>query len=134
MTQGGSDNESSASSRSPDWEALARALDGKSSPGDALRMSAGDREVLGKIEALTASLGNDIPKDLDVDAALAKVKSRREFTQRDVIPLDAPSRRRWHVPMPALAAAAFFAVGVASWMAYSNRPRETAGVASAPRM
>ena len=134
MNQGGSDNGYSEPSRSPDWEALARDLGGEIAPGDALRMSDDDREVLRQIEGLTASLRNDLPKDLDVDAALARVKSRPEFSQRDVIPLNAGSRSRWRVPMPALAAAAFFAVGIASWMAYDNRPRETAAVPAMPRM
>lgn len=134
MTQGSSDNASSGSSRSPDWEALARELGGESAPDDALRISADDREMLRQIEGLTALLTKDIPNDLDVEAALARVKSRPEFTQPNVVSLNVASRRRWGIPMPALAAAAFFAVGVASWMAYANRPRETAAVASTPRM
>jgi transmembrane sensor len=40
---------------------------------------------------------------------------------------------KWRVPMPALAAAALLAVGVASWMSYRHRPQEEAA-ASAPRM
>lgn len=134
MTQGSSDNASSGSSRSPDWEALARELGGESAPDDALRISADDREMLRQIEGLTALLTKEIPNDLDVEAALARVKSRPEFTQPNVVSLNVASRRRWGIPMPALAAAAFFAVGVASWMAYANRPRETAAVASTPRM
>jgi transmembrane sensor len=134
MTQGGSDNGLSGSSPSPDWEALARELDGESGRGDVLRISADDREMLRQIDVLTASLRNELPGDLDVDAALANVKSRPEFSHRDVIPLNVPSRRLWRVPMPALAAAALFAVGVASWLAYDNRPRETAAASSAPRM
>jgi transmembrane sensor len=134
MTQGGFDNGSSGSSPSPDWEALARELTGEANPGDAARISADDREMLRKIDDLTAPLRNDFPRDLDVKAALARVKSRPEFSGRDVIPLNARPRRLWRLPMPALAAAALFAVGIASWMAYDNRPRETAAVPAAPRM
>ena len=121
------------SSQSPDWETLARELAGESDPGDSARIELADREMLRSIQDLTAKLKSDIPGDLDVEGALAKVKSRPEFRQRDVIPLH--SRTGWRVPMPALAAAAFFAVGVASWMAYRNRPAEN-GVAdrSTPRM
>src|SRR5215212_8099866 len=99
------------SSQSPDWEALARDLAGESAPGVSARLSPADREMLRAIEHLTADLKSDIPGDLDVEGALAKVKSRPEFRHRDVIPLH--SRTSWRVPMPALAAAAFFAVGVA---------------------
>lgn len=52
------------------------------------------------------------PSDIETEAALRKVKARPEFTR---------TRTRWLVPMPALAAVALLAVGVASWMAYRNR-------------
>lgn len=121
------------SSPSPDWQALARELVRETAPGDAALIDPADREMLRSIEALTAELKSDIARDLDVEAALAKVKSRPEFRQRDVIPLS--PRRDWRFPMPALAAAALVAVGIASWMAYSNRPRAAAVAdVSAPRM
>lgn len=57
------------------------------------------------------------PSDIETEAALRKVKARPEFRQ---------TRTRWLVPMPALAAAALLAVGLASWMAYRNRAPESA--------
>ena len=133
MTEGGSNKGSSESSQSPDWELLARELAGESAPGDAARITPEHREMLQAIDDLTSELKSDIPHDLDVEGALAKVKARPGFTHRDIIPLDSGLRNRWHVPMPALAAAALLAVGFASWMAYRNRPRETA-VTPLPRM
>jgi transmembrane sensor len=132
MTERGPNNELPASPQ-PDWDALARELTGESAPGDGARIGPADRAMLRSIEGLTAGMRSQIPADLDVEAALASVKSRPEFRQSDVIPLRTDRRPGWRVPMPALAAAAFFAVGVASWMAYSNRPRETA-LESTPRM
>lgn len=130
------DNRSPSSPQSPDWEALARELVGESAPGDAARIDSSDREMLRSMQEITAGLESWVPGDLDVEGALGRVKSRPEFTTRDVIPLRADSRTHWRLPMPALAAAAFFAVGVASYMAYSNRPRENAVAAdtSSPRM
>lgn len=52
------------------------------------------------------------PSDIETEAALRKVKANPEFTRQ---------RRRWVISMPALAAAALLAVGLASWMAYRNR-------------
>lgn len=112
-------------SRSTDWEALARELAGESLPGDAARIAAEDREFLVSIEPALSGLRSATPSDLDVEAALAKVKARSDFKDRDVLPFrkpEAPSRPRWRVPMPAVAAAALITVGVASWMAYRNRP------------
>jgi transmembrane sensor len=121
------------SSQSPDWEALARELAGESAPGASARLGPADRDMVRSMQRLIADLKSDISGDLDVESALAKVKSRPEFRQRDVIPLH--SRTGWRVPMPALAAAAFFAVGIASWMAYRNRPHEGAVADnSTPRM
>lgn len=121
-------------SREPtDWEALARELAGEGSAGDAARIPPDDRELLRSLDRLTSPMKAGIPRDLDVEAALARVKSRPEFRQPDVIPIGSASGRRWRLPMPALAAAALFAVGLASWMAYHNRPQAHA-VASSPRM
>jgi len=121
------------SPRSPDWEALARELAGESLPGDAARISVDDREMLASLDAALPGLTSDAPSDIDVEAALSRVKARPDFHERDVIPFrktEDPARTRWRVPMPALAAAALLAVGVASWMAYNNRPaaRTVAGV------
>ena len=52
------------------------------------------------------------PSDIETEAALRKVKANPAFSMR---------RTRWIPPMPAVAAAALLAVGLASWMAYRNR-------------
>ncbi|HZI99643.1 MAG TPA: FecR domain-containing protein [Gemmatimonadaceae bacterium] len=52
------------------------------------------------------------PSDVETEAALRKVKANPAFSRR---------RTRWIPPMPAVAAAALLAVGLASWMAYRNR-------------
>ena len=130
MTHGTTDNESHDS---PDWEVLARELAGESAPGANAGISAGNREMIDRMDSLLSGLKSGIRRDIDVEAALRAVKSRPEFADPDVIPLNAGVRSRWRLPMPALAAAALLAVGVASWMAYSNRPGARA-VASAPRM
>jgi transmembrane sensor len=129
-----------------DYEALARHLSGESTPEESahveslLSSTPAARAIPAILEKTTAVLRSDI-RDLDVESALARVKARRNSTP--VIPL-AASRgreiteqtpmRRWRVPMPALAAVALLAVGVASWMAYRNRPIETASSMAAPRM
>lgn len=111
------------SPRSPDWEALARELAGESLPGDAARISVADRQMLASLDAALSQLRSDAAPDIDVEAALTRVKERPDFHERDVIPFrKADAATRWRVPMPAVAAAALLAVGVASWMAYSNRP------------
>lgn len=58
------------------------------------------------------SMGLNAPSDIETEAALRKVKANPAFNNR---------RTRWIVPMPAVAAAALLAVGLASWMAYRNR-------------
>ena len=66
-------------------------------------------------EAFARQLDNmrlSAPSDIETEAALRKVKANPEFTRQ---------RSRWVIPMPALAAAALLAVGLASWMAYRNR-------------
>lgn len=111
MTEGSSDNYSPGSSQSSDWEALARAFAGESETGDANRVSEEDRQLLAKLDELTAIMHSSAPSDIETAAALRKVKSNPAFR----------TGTRWHVSMPALAAAALLAVGVASWMAYRNR-------------
>src|SRR6478672_12014232 len=65
-----------------DWEALARYLDGESSPEEIeqieARLSANpvDRELLDALDTLTKRMADDVPSDLDVEAALARGSSR----------------------------------------------------------
>src|SRR5215213_3191944 len=125
MTDSSFGTGSPESSQSPDWEALARELAGESAPGEGSRLSPSDREMLRAMESALSGMTSSIPQDLDVEGALAQVKARPEFRERDnVIPFRVSSndvvvpRTRWRVPMPALAAAALLAVGIASWQAY----------------
>lgn len=146
MTDSSSNFGSSSSPQSPDWEALARHLTGESLPDESERMEAAlaahpeERAALAKLGAAMNDLRSDTLAGLDVDAALARVKARPEFSDSGIVPIDlgrhAPgvSRPRWLIPMPALAAAALLAVGVASWMSYRNRPRQAAVAASSDRM
>lgn len=129
-----------------DWEALARHMAGESSPEDSARIESAlasqpaNQKMLDTLNRAMTTMRSGIPADLDVEGALAKVTARRNAP--DVVSLDAhrerklaeaETARRSPIPMPALAAAALFAVGIASYMAYSHRPREIAAV-PAPRM
>ena len=136
MNDGNNDLDPADSPPSPEWEAIARHLAGEStSLGQELLESLfadspPDRELVAALDAVISSGGTEIPGDLDVESALRKVKSRRDAVS-DVIPLK--SRSRWRIPMPALAAAALFAVVIASMMTYKNRPVDR-GSKPAPRM
>ena len=127
MTDSSSTSDSSHFPHSPDWEALARELTGEAVPGDEERIRPEDRELLEKMGPAIAALATISPSDIETEAALRKVKTRPEFRITEPVP---SSRPRWLIPMPALAAAALLAVGVASWMAYRNRPKEQAVAAS----
>ena len=126
MTDSRSDMNSPDFPQSPDWEALARELAGEASPGDSERIRPEDRQLLSEMETAISTMRSSAPSDIDTAQALRKVKAHPDFkTTR--------ARPRWLIPTPALAAAALLTVGVASWMAYGNRPKERA-VASEPRM
>lgn len=142
---GNSNDTRDESPGSVDWDFIARHFSGETTPEDSARIEAiaaaepEAKEALTVVELATHSLRAGISENLDVEAALARVKARRDASP--VVPF-AASRgrkteqipvRRWRVPMPALAAAALLAVGGASWMAYRNRPAQTASEA-APRM
>jgi transmembrane sensor len=148
MTDGNSSFGKSDFSRFPDWDAFGRYLTGEATGEEAHQMEAAladtpaDRDLIDALGDVISGAAASIPQDIDVEGALQRVKSRLhaaegmtpeggEPDRRDVIPLE--SRRRWRLPMPALAAAALLTVGVASWMAYSNRPQEQAAMV-APRM
>ena len=143
---GNSNNGQGESPMSFDWDALARHFSGEATPEDSARVEAilasepDAREVLAIADIATNTLRAGIPRDLDVEGALARVKARRDEGQ--VIPLAALRERknteqiparRWRVPMSAIAAAALLAVGAASWLAYLKGPVES-GVVAAPRM
>lgn len=124
MTDSSSDKDSAGLPQTPHWEALARELAGESLPGDADRIGPEDRQILMKLDELTAGMRSAAPSDIETEAALRRVKARPEFRQ-----LERP-KTRWRISMPALAAAALLTVGVASWMAYNNRSSQTAVASS----
>lgn len=145
MMDGNSNPGSTESSREIDWEAVARHLSGETTLDEAQRVeerlagTAEGREILAVLNLATTELRAAIPA-VDVESALASVKARRDSVsvvslaeRRERKTTEQIPVRRWRIPMPALAAAALLAVGVASWMAYRNRPRESAAI-SAPRM
>lgn len=129
-----------------DWEAIARRLAGEASPDEVARIEAtlaanpDENRAIESLGKIVTGLREGSAGDVDVEAALTRVRSTPGFSSATVTPIGSrspeatvPPARRWFVSMPALAAAAMLAVGVASWMAYSNRPREQAATAS-PRM
>ncbi len=127
MNHGDNDLDSTDLPRSPEWEAIARQLAGESTTGDKERIeslfaeSPHDRELVAALDTLISGSTADIPRDIDVESALTKVKEQRSPVI-GVIPLK--TRSRWRLPMPALAVAALFAVVIASMMTYKNRPPE----------
>ncbi|MFN2602892.1 MAG: FecR domain-containing protein [Gemmatimonadaceae bacterium] len=110
-----------------DWEALARYITGESSPDEVERLEArfaaqpADKKLLDTLAAVTRQMASAVPTDLDVEAALRRVKVRRKESATRPLEFRRPivdARRpvRWHVPVPALAAAALLAVGVAGYL------------------
>src|SRR5258707_6816008 len=110
-----------------DWEAIARYVAGESPPDEVERLEArftaqpADKNLLDALAAVTQKMASTVPDDLDVEAALRRVKARRnesatrplEF-RRPIV--DARRPERWHVPVPALAAAALLAIGVTGYL------------------
>jgi transmembrane sensor len=121
-----------------DWDTLARYLAGESSADEAERMrrwldARPDRAQL--VAALDSSLGRlayRAPRDLDVESALRRVRTRMESP--DVRPLSdaaarparaAPPARRWSSGLRAAAAVAAVAVGTTLlWQQLGDRGRQ----------
>ena len=133
MTDRDEAHEPSKSDHSPDWEALARHLAGESSPEESRAVEAvlaerpEDRELLAAVDRAMSSLATEVPAGLDVEAALQKVKARRDsagpvLTVHSNRKPTSPVRTRWRVAIPAIAAAAVLAIGVASWLNFGTKP------------
>jgi len=95
-----------------------------------------DKALMDSLAEITQRMVADTPADLDVEAALSRVKGRRDAI--DVRPLkldESVSRPRfsWRVPLSAIAAVAVFAVGVAGFLSLRDRPTQ-AIAPSASRM
>lgn len=143
-----SDNrlEPSNSDLSPDWEALARHISGESSPEETARIEAvlierpQERELLAALDRAMSVMAADVPADLNVEGALGRVKAKFDAAAPPALKVHSNSRRsgaptvrpRWRVPVPAMAAAALLAIGVASWLTLRDRPVPQA-VEPAPR-
>ena len=115
-----------------DWEALARYVAGESPPDEVeqleTRLAAhpADKALLDALARVSQTLAADIPTDLDVESALRRVKARsNEITGRPLEfrrPLvDARREVRWRVPLPAVAAAAVVAIGLAGYFSMRTR-------------
>lgn len=146
MTERNSQTDSPESPQSADWEALARHIAGESTPEELARFEAVlaerpvDRELISALRNVSSGLAEDVPRDLDVESALLKVKSSSDFNQRPALKVESGRTHRgggtgrtvkWMVPMPALAAAAALAIGLAGWFSINKPNREEAVMPSA---
>lgn len=125
--------------RATDWEALARYVSGESTPAEIERVERrlsdypGDRDVLEALERTFEALKREVRGDLDVEGALASVKSRRGY-ETPVIELRPEGLRPgWRVAFPAIAAAGLLAIGIGSWSALRDRQPQQVAL-SEPRM
>jgi transmembrane sensor len=113
-----------------DWEAVARYLAGESSAEESnkirllLASRPADEALVAALDRALARMPASVPDDIDVDAALQSVKSRRDLEHVRLI-TSAPSRMlsRWRFPVPLLAAAATVLIVVTGWLALrGNKP------------
>lgn len=119
----------------PDWEALARYVVGESPPDEVQQLETrlaahpADKALLDALAQVSQRMAADVPTDLDVESALRRVKARsNETTGRPLEfrrPLvDARREVRWRVPLPAIAAAALVAIGLAGYFSMRTRKIE----------
>ena len=119
--------EPSKPDQSPDWEGVARHLSGESSPEESLAVEAAlaqrpeDRELLAVLDRAMSEIAAEDPAGLDVEAALQRVKARRD-SESPVLTVHSGRkqtpvvRTRWRVALPAIAATVVVAIGLASWL------------------
>ncbi|MEX2283782.1 MAG: FecR domain-containing protein [Gemmatimonadota bacterium] len=122
------------------WEALGRYLTGESTAEEAAAMRAWlaqDPARERAAEALGRTMGRVAftpPADLDVEAALSRVKQRR--TESGVVPLSRPAAqepptRRWTTTLFRIAAAVVLLLGTSLWWRASQTDRDTPSSAQA---
>jgi transmembrane sensor len=133
------------STRSQDWEAIARHVTGDETAESRSRVEAlladpKNKTLLDSLDGITSRISAE-PSDIDVEAALVKVKSRFEESEAHPLRLErsaraiSPARRTtWRVPFPAIAAAGLVAIGLGSWLTVENHASAGHAVTSAPRM
>jgi Fe2+-dicitrate sensor, membrane component len=107
---------------------------------DALLADPGNKDLLSSLNEITAQMSADAA-DIDVEAALSKVKARLNESGALPLRLERPSplaglerRATWRVPFPAIAAVALITIGLGTWFSLGKHaPAQTATV-EAPRM
>jgi transmembrane sensor len=118
-------------SQPADWEALARYLAGESPRDEAMRLEArlnaqpADKALIESLAAVIRRMAAGAPADLDVEAALLRVKARRSAADVRSLNLERPAlhpRFNWRLPLSAIAAAAVFVIGVAGFLTLRDRP------------
>ena len=123
-----------------DWEALARYLAGESPRDEAVRIEArlnaqpAEKALMDSLAAVTQRMAVGTPPDLDVEAALTRVKARRSAVDARPLKLEQPAgqpRFTWRAPLTAIAAVAIFAIGVAGFLSLRDRPAHQIAPASA---
>jgi transmembrane sensor len=113
--------------QAPDWEALARYLDGESDAAESERLRTwleahpADAAMLSALDARVGRSAFDSPAgrggaDIDVDAALRASAAKRDASP-EIVSL--ASKRRWRMPALAVAAALFL---VAALTMFRQRP------------
>ncbi|HEY8164026.1 MAG TPA: FecR domain-containing protein [Gemmatimonadaceae bacterium] len=112
-----------------DWDAIARYLAGESSAEESERIRAllasrpADEAVVTALDRVMSKMPTSIAGDIDVEAALERVRSRRDIEK--VRPIaSAPSRRpaRWRFLAPLISAAAAVLIVVTGWLALREKP------------
>ncbi len=146
MTEHPSHFDEGDSARSGDWEALARHMTGEDTAesrvrADALLYDPTEKDLVAALGDITARMTGDVASDIDVERALARVKSRMSETPPRPLKLEtqsrtiAPSRKTtWQVPFPAIAAAGLIAIGLGSWLTLGKRTSPEAAAIASPRM
>ena len=137
MTDHNPVRDSGSSDPAGNGDALARRLSGEATTDEAARIlaevAAGpeDQELVAALDAALGRMADDIPMDLDVEGALARVKERAagiaDLSAERAKRARVPARRSgWRVVVPGLAAAAVLAIGLTGWFALRDRqPRES---------
>ena len=114
-----------------EWEALARYLTGESSRDEVaqleVRLNAqpADKELMDSLAQVMGRMAAGAPSDLDVEAALLRVKARRSAVDARPLKLEpsiARPRVAWRLPLSAIAAVAVFAIGLAGFLSLRDRP------------